>query len=222
MDVEVKNISFRGSKGNDIKNVSFNLKSGQSLIISGISGCGKSLLLSLICGLIDADSGSVIFNGLSIDEMTAEENEQFRKQLGVVFQEPALLYNLTIFENLLLPLLQHFPLMSDVERALIVEKASQQFNLQRYLHDRVEELSSGMRALASITRALICEPDILIWDAPLADIDLQWGAQIIEVLKKMKSNGKTMIFFTNKKVLIRELADINLQLVDGELKAIDG
>ena len=197
------------------------MDSGQCLIISGLSGCGKSLLLSLICGLVEADSGSVVFNGLSMEEMTDQENAQFRKQLGVVFQEPALLYNLTIFENLLLPLIQHFPHLSEVERGLIIEKYCQQFNLQSYLHDRVEELSSGMRALASLTRALICEPDLLIWDAPLAEIDLNWSAQIVESLKKMKLAGKTMIFFTNKKILIRELADINLQLVDGELKTID-
>lgn len=221
MNVTASNLCFKGYKGDSINNVNFKLTTGQCLIISGNSGCGKSLLLSIICGLVTADSGSVSFNDLSIQQMNNEQHAQFRKLLGVVFQEPALLSNLTIFENLLLPLIQHYPDLSENDRGLLIEKACQKFNLQRYLHERVEELSNGMRALASFTRALICGPDLLIWDAPLADIDLKWSALIIEILKQMKTENKTMLLFTNKKVLVDQLADLHLYLVNGELKASD-
>ena len=143
MNVNVNNLCYKGSKGNSINNVNFELATGQTLIISGISGSGKSLLLSLICGLVSADSGSVVFDNLGMQEMTAEQDAQFRKRLGVVFQAPALLSNLTIGENLQLPLIQHYPDLNKLEREALIEKACQQFNLQSYLHDRAEELSNG-------------------------------------------------------------------------------
>ncbi len=221
MNVSANNLCFKGYKGISINNVNIELTTGQCLIISGISGCGKSLLLSLICGLVTADSGSVVFDNLTMQQMTPEQDAQFRKRLGVVFQKPALLSNLTIFENLLLPLIQHYPDLSDTEKGEIVVKACQQFNLQSYLHDRVEDLSNGLQSLVSLTRALIGKPDLLIWDAPLADIDLNWSAQIIGVLKQMKARKRTMILFTNRAILIDQIADIHLNLVDGKLIASD-
>ena len=74
-----------------------------------------------------------------------------------------------------------------------------------------------MQSLVSLTRALIVEPDLLIWDAPLSDIDMNWSGQIMTVLKKMKAGGKTLILFTNRKFLIEEMADVHLHLVEGEL-----
>ncbi len=214
----MSNLCFKGYKTSYINNASFKVSTGQCLIISGISGSGKSLLLGLICGLVIADSGSVTFNGLTMQQMTTEQDVQFRKRLGVAFQEPGLLSNLTIFENLLLPLMQHYPQLSESAKSAVIEKACKQFNLDSFQHDRVEELSNGMQSLVSLTRALICNPDLLIWDAPLSNIDLRWGRQIIRLLKHMKARQKTMIMFTNKKILIDELADIHLNLVDGELK----
>lgn len=214
----MSNLCFKGYKASNINNASFEVTTGQCLIISGISGSGKSLLLGLICGLVIADSGSVAFNGLTMQQMTTEQDAKFRKRLGVAFQEPGLLSNLTIYENLLLPLIQHYPNLSAQVKKALIEKACKQFNLQSFLHDRVEELSTGMQSLVSLTRALICNPDLLIWDAPLANIDLKWSRKIINLLKQMKARQKTMIIFTNKKILIDELADIHLHLVDGELK----
>ena len=221
MNLVANNLCFKGYKGNDINDVSIELTTGQCLIISGISGSGKSLLLGLICGLVNADSGEVHFDGLTMQQMTVEEDARFRKRLGVVFQKPALLSNLTIRENLLLPLIQHYSELTENERDTMVETACRQFKLRRYLNDRIEDLSNGMQSLVSLTRALIVEPDLLIWDAPLSDIDMNWSDQIIALLKKMKAEGKTIILFTNRKFLIEEMADVHLHLVAGKLVAAD-
>ncbi|MFT5665223.1 MAG: ABC-type multidrug transport system ATPase subunit [Gammaproteobacteria bacterium] len=218
MKVSAINLCFKGYKKHDINNANFTVETGQCLVISGLSGCGKSLLLSLICGLVEASSGEVLFDGIRMRQMTIEQDAQFRKRLGVVFETPALLSNLTIKENLLLPLTQHYPMLSGSEREQLVVKSCEQFKLQGFLDDRVEELSSGMQALASLARALICDPELLIWDAPLSNIDLTWSTQIIEKLKSMKAEHKTMILFTNRESLIAELADRHLQLVSGELQ----
>ena len=218
MNVVASNLCFKGQKNSELRSINFDVSSGQCLIISGISGSGKSLLLGLICGLVNPDSGTVTFDGLTTDDMTGEREVQFKKQLGVVFQKPALLSNLTLKENLLLPLIQHFPRLSASERTQMAEIICQKFELHKHLEDRGEELSQGLQALASFVRALICRPDLLIWDAPLTDIDATWGHRIIDMLKQFKNDDKTIILFTNRKSIITELADSHLHLVNGTLE----
>ena len=218
MNVVANNLCFTAQNNVQFQSASFEVTAGQCLIISGMSGSGKSLLLALICGLVDLESGSVRFNGLTKDQMTAEQESQFKKQLGVVFQKPALLSNLTLGENLMLPLIQHYPEMSSSERADRVNLSCRQFELDDYLDKRIEELPNGLQSLASLSRALICGPDLLIWDAPLADRDSIWSNRIIEILKQFKQDGKTIILFSNRKMIIEELADQNLHLVGGRLR----
>lgn len=218
MNVVASDLCFKGQKNSELHSINFDVASGQCLIISGISGSGKSLLLGLICDLINLDSGRVTFDGLTTDDMTGEQEVQFRKKLGVVFQKPALLSNLTLKENLSLPIIQHFPQLPASERAQIVEDMCQEFELHKHLEDRVEELSQGLQSLASFARALICRPDLLVWDAPLADIDANWSNRIIELLKQFKHDNKTIILFTNRKRIITELADVHLHLVNGTLE----
>ena len=219
MNVVASNLCFKGQKNSELHSINFDVTSGQCLVISGISGSGKSLLLGLICGLVNLDSGTVTFDGLTTDDMTGEQEIQFKKQLGVIFQKPALLSNLTLKENLLLPLIQHFPRLPASERTQMVETICQKFQLHNHMEDRVEELSQGLQSLASFARALICRPDLLIWDAPLADIDATWGNRIIDILKQFKNDDKTIILFTNRKRIIMELADSHLNLVNGTLES---
>jgi ABC-type multidrug transport system ATPase subunit len=214
-------LSFEGYRGDRILDASFELGSGQCMVISGNSGCGKSMLHGIVCGLVPADSGVILFNDMTMAQMDSEEDARFRKKLGVAFQEPALISNLNIRENLHLPLIQHYPELSENERDELVENACQQFDLGSFLDDRVDELSHGIRSLVSFTRALVAGPELLIWDAPLAGIDLQWSKQIISVLKRMKAEKKTVILFSNKKQLVKEIADFHFYLVDGELKGSD-
>ena len=217
MKIVANNVYFKGSKDSQLNNINFTVNHGECLVISGISGCGKSLLHALICGLVNANSGSVTFDDLTMQQMTFEQDTTFRRDFGVMFQEPALLSNLTVHENLNLPLNQHYPELTESERNSIIEKTCQQFNLDRYLDERAEELSTGLRQVASFTRALVYKPKFIIWDAPLADIDLQWSEKIIGMLNTMKGEKVTMILFTNKKKIINDLADIHLHMVDGEL-----
>jgi ABC-type lipoprotein export system ATPase subunit len=217
VEVIASNLNFTGQNNTLLHAINFTVNTGQCLIISGISGSGKSLLLSLICGLVNIDSGSITFNGLTMEEMSKEEEAEFKKSLGVIFQKPALLSNLTLKENLLLPLIQHFPHLHTSERMQMVEILSQKFNLQKHLEDRIEQLSQGLQSLAAFARALICNPHLLIWDAPLADIDATWSRKIIGILKQLKKENKTIILFTNRKTIIEELADIHLHLSQGTL-----
>ena len=138
MRVVADDLCFTGYKGNSLKNISFNLETGRCLVISGLSGSGKSLLLSLICGLVTANTGSVSFDKMTILQMNDEQNAIFRRKLGVIFQQPALLSNLTTAENLMLPLTQHYPLLSDKEKSALILKCGKQFELHDFMDDRAQ------------------------------------------------------------------------------------
>ena len=220
MNVAIHNLCFQGTKGKVLDNINFEMESGQCLVISGSSGSGKSLLLSIICGLIKPDSGDVFFDRLTMQQMTNEQDAEFRKRSSVVFQVPALLSNLTIAENLALPLIQYYTNLAAEERESLIANICQKFSLSSHLQDRVEQLSNGTQSIASLARALISEPELLMWDAALSGIDLQRSRQVRLILKKMKEEKKSLILFTNKGSLIDELADVHLHLKDGHLSAL--
>ena len=164
MNVLASNLCFKGQKTTQLHSINFDVATGQCLVISGISGSGKSLLLGLICGLVNVDSGVVTFNGLTMDDMTGDEEIQFKKRIGVIFQKPALLSNLTLKENLLLPLIQHFPQLPASERLQMVEKMCQKFELWRCGETELagcvlSRKSSGRRRTSTVTGSRWCLDD---------------------------------------------------------------
>ena len=221
MRIEADKLAAKGFRGRNISDASFELDSGQCLLVSGDSGSGKSLLHGLLCGLVEMDSGKLRFDGLAMTEMNEQQDRDFRKKLGVVFQEPALISNLSISENLLLPLLQHFPELSWEQHFDRIEASCECFELVEYLDSRTDELSAGVRALVALTRGLITEPELLIWDAPMVNTDVRWNQYIKKTLLEMKSEGKTIILFSNSKAVTADIADLQLHLDSGVLKPGD-
>ena len=212
MEIELVNISHCFDKRLMIEDVNVTVPSGQTLVVSGDAGCGKSLLFSIISGVLAPDSGEVLFDGQSIVAMDRQQNLAFRRQLGVVFQVNALVSNLSLRENLMLPLNLYFPDKDVMAKQQQVETICKEFGLGAFVDARTDELSSGMAALAALARALMLEPQCLIWDAPLNEIDLKWGEYVFRRLKHMKRAGMTMVLFTNKKILIEQFADLHLAL----------
>jgi acetoin utilization transport system ATP-binding protein len=210
--IELRGICHKLESRQMLDDINLTVNSGQCLVVSGRSGSGKSLLFSIVCGLLIPDAGQVLVNDQPIDEMSEDQNQHFRKYLGVVFQVSALLSNLTLLENLMLPLNQHFPERDCDQKRRDVETICQEFGLNEHTDQRVGQLSTGQAALAGLARALLIEPKCLVWDSPMSEIDLQWGSHVTNRLKHLKDSGTTFILLTNRQWVIDELADIRLDL----------
>jgi ABC-type multidrug transport system ATPase subunit len=144
--------------------------------------------------------------------MSRGQEQQFRRHLGVVFHLPALISNLTLAENLLLPLDHHYPQREKKLKRQQVEHICAEFALEDYLDMRTDQLSRGLASIAAFARALLIEPQCLVWNAPLNDIDIDWCKHITKRLEQLKQAGTTLVLFTNRQPLIDEFADIHVDL----------
>lgn len=215
MQVEFKGISHCFERRHLLKDINLTVQSGQCLVVSGRSGSGKSLLFSIASGIFRPDRGEVLIDGMAINDMDETQYMAFRKYLGAVFQVSALISNLTLAENLMLPLNQHCPDMACDDKKKLVQEVCHEFGLEDYLDERTDQLSTGLASLAGLARALLIEPKCLLWDAPMAEIDLQWSDHIYARLNHLKHTGTTFILFTNRQKLIERLADVQLDLTRG-------
>ena len=218
MQVELRNIHFSFGGSHLLDDVSVVVENGECISISGSSGSGKSLLFSILCGTLLADKGQVMANGKDLRAMKPGENQAFRKHLGAVFQRSALLSNLSLEENLMLPLNLHFPALSQQVKLERVRSIADEFGFSRYLHWRIDRMSVGMTSLAGLARALVTEPKCLIWDAPLIDVDQIWNNLVKTKLRQAKKAGATIIIFSNRRDIIDELADRQFVLSESRLR----
>jgi NitT/TauT family transport system ATP-binding protein len=177
-----------------IRNVSIDVADGEFVSLLGPSGCGKSTLLMMIAGLVTPTEGSIAINGTAVTGP--------RSEIGVVFQQPVLLPWRTILDNVLFPIeLLGLPRKDHEQRALELLSMAKIADFAKHLP---RQLSGGMRQRASICRALIREPSILLMDEPFSALDAITRDEIgVELLRIWQANRKTVIFVTHS---IREAA----------------
>ncbi|KMQ53029.1 ABC transporter, ATP-binding protein [Chitinispirillum alkaliphilum] len=163
------------------RDVSFTVKPGDVVIISGRSGHGKSTLLELCAALRHPFSGRVLWNGKNIEEFSKREILLMRRSMGYVFQSHALISNHTVFDNIALPLrsVGGFP-NSFIERE--VKRYLREFGIEGIERVYPEVLSSGQLKAVAVARALISKPRILFLDEPLSGVDPLTAQDILKVL----------------------------------------
>jgi nitrate/nitrite transport system ATP-binding protein len=173
-----------------LKNINLNIKDGEFIAIVGFSGSGKTTLISMIAGLIQADSGELLKNGQPISEPGPDR--------GVVFQNYSLMPWLTVYENVALAVDAIFKDWTPEQRRAHTEKYVNMVNLGRAMDKRPGELSGGMRQRVNVARALAANPDILLLDEPLSALDaLTRGNLQDEILQIWEQDKKTVILITN-------------------------
>lgn len=192
--VELKNVCKTYGTGKDkvsiLKNINLTVKEGEFIAIVGFSGSGKTTLISTIAGLIQADSGEVLKQGLPI---TAPGPDR-----GVVFQNYSLMPWLTVYENVALAVDEIFKDWPAAQRKAHTEKYVRMVNLGAAMDKKPAELSGGMRQRVNVARALAASPDILLLDEPLSALDaLTRGNLQDEILQIWEQEKKTVILITN-------------------------
>ena len=188
--LELKSVCKSYGATSILNNINLSIKEGEFVAIVGFSGSGKTTLISTIAGLIQADSGEVLKQGLPI---TAPGPDR-----GVVFQNYSLMPWLTVFENVALAVDQIFKDWSAEQRRAHTEKYVRMVNLGAAMDKKPAELSGGMRQRVNVARALAASPDILLLDEPLSALDaLTRGNLQDEILQIWLQEKKTVILITN-------------------------
>ena len=207
--------SFDGHKVLDRLNL--NIEKGSTLVVIGRSGCGKSVLLKHIMGILRPDSGRIVIDGKNILDLDEKEFNKLRLKMGMVFQGGALFDSLTVGENVGFNLLEHTnirgkELLERVEEALCL------VDLCGIAHLMPSELSGGMRKRVALARAICAKPEIILYDEPTTGVDPITADSINELIKNLHDKLKvTSIVVTHDMKSAYKIADKIAMLYQGKI-----
>ena len=173
-----------------LEGISFRLPRGETKAIFGVAGSGKSTVLKLALGLLKPDSGRILVLGKDVAEMTEEELFDLRRQIGMVFQESALFDSLTVRDNVGFRLMEEGDI-SEAEIDRRVREVLSFVELERTMDMFPGSLSGGMRRRVAIARAIITQPEIILYDSPTGGLDPVTSTTIVELIIKQRDVYKT-------------------------------
>ena len=201
-----------------LRGVSLSIRQGESLAILGLSGTGKSVTLKHIIGLMKPDTGVVRIDGQDVTNGDPRRIEEVRERIGYLFQNSALLASLTVYENIALPLREHEELSEEDVRARVAH-ALKLVGLEDVDPDQMPaHLSGGMRKRVGLARALIRQPEILLYDEPTAGLDPPVAMKIGDLIREMqKKLGVTSIIVTHNLPFAFQVADRVAMLDEGRI-----
>ena len=194
--IEVQN--FKKSFGSKVvhQDVSFYVKKGECLGLIGGSGTGKSVLLRSLIGLEKADKGSIHIDNIDVTKLREPELIPLRKKVAYAFQDGALFDSQSVYENLAYPLREHTNLTeAEIEQKIV--KQLTDFGLADALHLYPAELSGGMQKRVGLARAMMLEPEIILYDEPTAGLDPYNTKNIQDLILRLKEKGVTSILVTH-------------------------
>jgi phospholipid/cholesterol/gamma-HCH transport system ATP-binding protein len=214
--VTAADLRKRFGRSEVLRGVTFTLEKGETLVIMGGSGSGKTVLLRTTAGLIRPDGGRLEVFGIDITRLSEEELLPIRRRMGYVFQGAALFDSLAVYDNVAFPLREHTNLPAPEIRRRVVHVLSLVGLGEDALSKLPSELSGGMRKRVGIARALVTEPEMLLFDEPTAGLDPTNSRMVGELIVKLKSGVcDSSIVVTHDIELARTVADRVAILMDG-------
>ena len=198
-----------------LQNVSFKVKRGDTCVIMGRSGVGKSVSLKHIMGFLTADSGRILIDGQDVTHFTERQFETIRRKVTMVFQSGALFDSLSIGENIAFPLMDQ-PGVTYEDVVAYTEKLARELEVEDVLDKVPSELSTGMKRAVAIARALAQNPEAILYDEPTTMVDPIMAGHMGDLILRLKDAfHKTSIVVTHDTHLARRLADNVVFLQDG-------
>lgn len=217
--IELKNLTKRYGYGDTesfaLKDFNLEIKRGEFIMVMGPSGCGKTTLLNII-GLLDrATSGEYFLNGENVANLGASRKAKIRaKKLGFIFQNFNLIEDLSILENVALPLVY-----TGQPRTVRLKNASDalsRFHLQEKEYYHPGQLSGGQQQRAAIARAVVSDPEIILADEPTGNLDSRASNIVMEELKAIHASGNTIIMVTHNPALTSYATRV-IHMLDGQI-----
>jgi len=188
--IEFQDVYLAFEENKVLQGISFRLPFGETKALFGVAGSGKSTILKLALGLLKPDSGRILVLGRDVTKMREEELFALRAKIGIVFQEGALFDSLTVRENVAYRLIEEHG-FEDPEIERRVREALRFVELEQTVDKFPSELSGGMRRRVAIARAVITEPQVLLYDSPTGGLDPITSNTIIELIMKQRDVYKT-------------------------------
>ncbi len=206
--VELRNMSLEFARQKILSQINLTIPRGQTVAVIGESGCGKTMLLKSIVGLIQPTSGQVLYDGTDIHSLRDVDMTHLRRKFGFVFQNAALFDSMTIGQNVSFPLVQH-SLAEDRQIDRIVRERLAEVGLpESVLSKRPSQLSGGMRKRVGLARALVLEPELMLYDEPTTGLDPIMSDVINELMLRTRmKKGVTSIIVTHDMRTAHKVAD---------------
>src|ERR1700732_798797 len=211
---EFQNVSISFDENAVLKDVSFFVNQGETAVILGRSGVGKSVSLKLLLGFLKADSGRIIVAGEDVTDWDEKQFAEIRRRVTMVFQSGALFDSLTVEENVAFPLTSRGSHEDPVDAK--VKELLEMLEVTQFADRIPSDLSTGMKRAVAIARALAENPDAILYDEPTAMLDPLMALHVSDLIVKLKKKfQKTSIVVTHDTHLEKKLADRLIFLQDG-------
>ena len=204
-----------GKDSKALRDVSFDVRAGEMLFLTGHSGAGKTTILKLLMLMQDISYGQILVNGKDLTEMQSRNIAKYRLNIGMIFQDHRLLEDKTVIENIALALqIRGYSQVESLKRA---QAALDQVGIGEKAPFYPQELSSGQQQRVGIARAFVAKPDIILADEPTGNLDPDLSLELMQIFEKLNQQGMTIIIASHDLFLIKRLQKRVLVLDKGVL-----
>ncbi|MBX3419758.1 MAG: ATP-binding cassette domain-containing protein [Pirellulaceae bacterium] len=206
--VEVRDLSIEFYGQTVLRDINLSIPAGQTLVLLGESGCGKTVLMKTLIGLIKPTRGRVIFDGLDLHTLSDQELSRLRLRFGFVFQNAALFDSMSIAQNLAFPMRQHGDFSTAQIQELVSARLAEVGLPKTVLRKKPAELSGGMRKRVGLARALIMNPEVILYDEPTTGLDPIMTDVINQLIIRTRRRGPvTSVIVTHAMETARRVPD---------------
>ena len=213
--LEIKNLKKSFANNHVLKGIDLKVNKGDVIAIIGPSGCGKSTFLRCINMIEKPSSGKIIFEGVDLTDKHVDLF-RIREKIGMVFQQFNLFPHLTVIENIMLAPVK-LNKMSNIEARKKAMMLLNDIGLDDKKDNYPNELSGGQKQRVAIARTRIMEPDIILFDEPTSALDPEMVGEVLDLMKKIADDGKTMIVVSHEMNFVKKCANRLLFIEDGKI-----
>jgi phospholipid/cholesterol/gamma-HCH transport system ATP-binding protein len=216
--IEIKNLHKSFNSNKVLQGVNLEIETGETIVIIGRSGCGKSVLIKHIVGLLYPDEGFVKVEGQRVDELNLKELYKLRRKFGFLFQGSALFDSMTVEENIALPLVESGRNYSRFEIDKKIEEKLELVGMRGVQKLKPAELSGGMKKRVGLARALITDPDYIFYDEPTTGLDPIMSDSIDGLIKELTDKlNATSVVVTHDMYSVKNVANQVAMMHEGKI-----